>query len=871
MVFKPTFSAHVHPFRLVAAFLVAAFLSFNVFAQDPVEDPAGSEGSPKAPVAKDTAAENSRESLQEVPFAVRPLTIQQEVDLSKGSRAYLSRALSRAARRLLVRANPELVHVRLAFDLARLATEVDKDSVECWRLFLAIAGASDPGDPEVQQAELEALVQISRLAPDDNVIRLRRLLLAIEQAQTVEERLARFEQLLRPESIALIGEDVAARLALDMALLYSRTGDTDAFSRRLAQAVELDPSFPSATAMAAGHFGQGDPVAESELLVAALLADPTEVGFASQLGTLALNYGAYASAERMLQIAQFITRSSSQYSSELALQRALALWGTGRDKEALGVITSHLRDLDSIEREKVRRENPDLDSSEILQITAAEPSQLSLLKAVILSESDDSQAYREYVAKVLKKLMAVIEQPASSDSDEQTKASFEQATLLLEAAAFAAWQGEDSEMVDRFVSAARKRIDLTPEALGRFEAWSAIARGRSELAIEILAHMEEDDELAALALSIAYSRTDQISSAARIWLRLARDVPGTVIGIWSRNRLQESLGSVLSHSEIAGKIKDQIVQIPTSFDRLLLQRDAAYSLRFDPVLATVEPFEPVIYTLEISNRSGIKISIGNDGPLLPTAALTCSTTAAGGGGTSQSNLLVLPIDRQLAIDPHNSMTIDIDLDFYPVGEISIARAGEGFSIAARAVSNFTSDGQMVVPGLFGEKATARLLRIDGITPDKPYRRDTLEQVSRMENVAALNGLLLLLQVALRSEGVEVSAAAEGFRDKILQIFILQYQQLPSAARAWLAYAAPGSSSVPGYDKIVSLFMSDRDQLVESTLLAKLSWSAREGGSRNTYLVRLLDSENPEIAAMARDMQEIWDISEMEENAAISSQ
>ena len=866
MVFKPTFPAKARPFLLLQGLLAAVLLSGQVFAQDPVEDPAGSEETTE-PAASQDAAEPV---LVGIPDRVKPLTLQQEVTLSQGSRVHLSLALSRATRRLLARANPELIHVRLAFEFARLATELDKDSVASWRLLLAIAGASDPGDPVVQAAELESLIQISRLDPDDDVVRLRRLLLVIEQAQTVEERLARFEKLLEPDSIELIGRPVAARLALDMALLYSRTGDLEAFARRLAQSLDLDPSYPRATAMAAGYFGQGDPVAESELLVAALLADPTEVGFASQLGSLALAHGAYGGADRMLEIAQYITRDSGQPSDELTLQRALALWGSGRAKEALSVIASHMRDLDAIVRTQARKDNPSLDPSDVIEFRATEPPRLSLIKAAILSEDADTQSYREYVAKVMKNLLKVIDEQVDSDADSELPANLEQATVLLEAAAFAAWQAEDPDMIESFVSAARERIDLTPEAVGRFEAWSAISRGRTELAMEILSYMEEDDELAALALSIAYVRTDQLSSAARIWLRLARESPGTVIGIWARNRLKESLGSSLSPSETAQKIDRHIAEIPVAFDRLLLQRDAAYSLRLTPVNATVGPFKPVLYNLEIANRSAIRLSIGNEGPLLPTAALMCSTTAAGGGGSSRDNLMVLSIDRRLAIEPRESMTIGIDLVSYPVGEITVARAGEGFSVDARAVTNFASDGQMVVPALFGEKATARLLRIDGVTPDKPFRRDTLALVDQMESVEALDGLLLLVQVALRTGGADVGPEAVRFRERIFKIFMLQYAQLPSAARAWLAYAVPDSSSVPGYDEISRMILADQDQLVQSVLLAKLTWSARDGGTRNPILLQLMDSENPEVASMANDMMEVWDIAEVEENKAILS-
>ena len=67
-----------------------------------------------------------------------------------------------------------------------------------------------------------------------------------------------------------------------------------------------------------------------------------------------------------------------------------------------------------------------------------------------------------------------------------------------------------------------------------------------------------------------------------------------------------------------------------------------------------------------------------------------------------------------------------------------------------------------------------------------------------------------------------------------------------------------------------MILADQDQLVQSVLLAKLTWSARDGGTRNPILLQLMDSENPEVASMANDMMEVWDIAEVEENKAILS-
>jgi hypothetical protein len=814
----------------------------------------------------------------EIDLFVQPLDLQQEVAVSNGARPLLAQAMARAARRSLSRAKPELIHVELAYALSGWATELDKNSLECWRLRLAIAAASDPDDPGVRAAEVEALQRISTLDPSDTVVRLRRILLAIEQVQTVELRLKRFEQLLEPESIEVLGRDVAARLAMDMALLLSRTGDSEGFARRLAQALELDPFFPRATAMAAGYFADGDPVNEAELLVAALLADPLEIGFASQLGRLALENGAYKPASRMLGLAYSVARTNKQSSDELAIQYAMSLWGDGRSDLALEVLSTRMRDLDATMRIKARQEDPGMAPSKVIEITADEPPRISMLKGAILSEGSDDQAYRQYVAGVIKRLAALFSQPPAlltDDADdaeviEQDRLDQIEATLLLEAAAFIAWHGEDPAQIIRFVEEAGGKVDLDPSARQRFTAWADLARDDIDAAIATLALLADEDELAAVALSIAYARSGRTSDAARIWLRLARSAPGTAIGIWSMNRLENTLGTRVAATETAKLIAERIDEIPASFDRILLERDAAYSLSLKPVQVTVPPFGGIRYEAEILNRSGLRLSIGSDGPLLPTMGMVPTVTLSRGTNSTQSRSMVTSIDRRLGVDPRESLKILYDLNYYPVSELAITRAGEGLAVDTRAVTNFTSDGSMIVPDRFGESVTSILLRVDGVTPDAPYRRDAMKLIAAMNGIESLNALLILLDVSLRVEPGQEVEESRVFRSGIISIFLARYDQLPAHARAWLAYAVPLSSTFDEYQKLLNVIANDTSPVVQKALLAKMTWAAQDGGSQNVWVLRLMQSEDPEVVEMATKLQSIWAIAELEESAAESA-
>lgn len=838
--------------------------------------------------AESDALQDPADGVQDPEIApfVRPLELEQEVALSRGARPYLAQAMARASRRLVTRSQPELVHLDLAFAFSGFAVELQDDEIECWRLRLAMASASDPDDPVVREAEADALEAISRLDPQDSVIRLRRILHAVEQVQTVEGRLKRFEQLLEPASVELIGRDVAARLALDMALLLSRSGDTEGFARRLLQAVELDPFFPQATAMAAGYFADGEPVNDAELLMAALLADPLELGFAVQLGELALQHGAFKSASRLLSVAVASARSAGRLSDGLAVQYALAVWGEGRSEDALEILASRMRDRDAVSRTDARAAKPSMTSMEVMDIRASETPRISMLKGAILSEGSDTKVYREYVGQVTKELQALLVEVTESfeqisdqdvealDSDQRAEfrnALFEKATILLESAAFIGWHVEDASQLRSFIDTVTEITDLDPTAVSRFDAWGELALGRTEKAISLLEPLAGDDDLAALALSIAYARSNRMSDAARLWLRLARETPGTIIGIWCRNRLEKELEITVAPSPVADTIDGRIATLPASFDRILLGRDDAYSLRVTPVKSTIQPFADILFNLEIENRSGLRLSVGPDGPLLPTMGLVATTTTAKSRSSSTSKTMVFPIDRILGIDSRESLSVDCNMNYHPVGEVAVARAGEGLTIALRAVTNFDSDGSMVVPGRFGESVVSRLMRVDGITPDTQYRRDAMDLIMEMNGVDSLNALILLLEIGLRVDPAGETEESALFRRGIISIFLARYDQLPSHARAWLAYLLPMSRSFPEYQEVVATVMGDSDEVVQQTLLAKMTWAAADGGSRNPTLELLAGSPHEEVAAMAKGLQTVWSIAELEESAAEAAQ
>jgi len=171
----------------------------------------------------------------------------------------LARALAARARIVLQRELVFLGILRNSKALMQEAVDRAPENTAILRLAIDLASVLEEGDADSAAWLSEGLARLSRLEPDDEVLRLRRLLDAIDRRQTAEGRIEASRSLLTPESVDRIGNRVAARIAFDLAMLLRRTGDNKGFEEHLLRALDLDPFFPEAAEIAAGYFRMSAP------------------------------------------------------------------------------------------------------------------------------------------------------------------------------------------------------------------------------------------------------------------------------------------------------------------------------------------------------------------------------------------------------------------------------------------------------------------------------------------------------------------------------------------------------------------------------------------------------------------------------------
>src|SRR5690606_26138102 len=130
---------------------------------------------------------------------------------------------------------PTAADFAIAADVLRIAHALAPDDEQILRLLIEAVGQGGGAPEEVTSLSRTLLALNSK----DTVTQLRVISDAISRLQSVDARLAAYDNYLGPRGRSL-DASVRSRLALDAALLLRERGDIEGFAERLSLAAELD-------------------------------------------------------------------------------------------------------------------------------------------------------------------------------------------------------------------------------------------------------------------------------------------------------------------------------------------------------------------------------------------------------------------------------------------------------------------------------------------------------------------------------------------------------------------------------------------------------------------------------------------------------
>lgn len=771
-------------------------------------------------------------------------------EIRKASRKRLSRSFAMYAARAIRKDEVFLVDLELALILAEAATNLDPESETAWRMRQGVAALGASSDAEFEAVRREATARLARLAPNDEVVRLQRLIDVIEQAPTAEGRIAGFRKMLTPETVAKIGRPTAARLSLQLALLLQRTGDLEGFRAALAEAVNLDPSFPAAATMGAGYFrATATPTEEAELLALAMVANPTDPLMVRAFAQLLLEHGAYRGAARFLAIVaenEHVDRPSDIYDPLLA-DLALALWADGRPREAVDVLLKRQRELDGYFRDVVSRQDPSIlgDAGRLSRIRIPPMPLQAAMRSVILREMGSAEELQKALAD------AQVGFDASAmpkREDQEVKLDVVQ-QLRIDAAFFWAAIGQDAKKAEEQLSKAASDLEVPAADRTRVEGWIKLRSGDPAAAERLLGPLAAGDPLARYGLALALEGQGRKREAANEFRAVYEKASSTMVGVLAGKRLTAMLGSAIPASPLAADMEGIAASIPTDFDDLFEANRSPVSVRCRMPEPLPNVFEPIPVTFEITNDSRFPLAVTPAGPIRPMVATQVAVSAAGRATAAQLPYQMLGIDRMLVLPPRSTRSVTVDLSATEIGEAISTFSATGSSTTMRCYLNWVPTAGGMKPGMLGDRIDAPSLRADGVRMDPAWVRNAIERLRSPSTPEDLVILAQLVAAAFRASQpnsgldpamVEALAPAWDLLAEVLP-------KLDAASQSWLIANMP--NTIPAMRPALDAVSDSPSPLVRLSYLIR-----RSDRSSDPVVEAAIASDDPLIARYGRVIQ-----------------
>lgn len=787
----------------------------------------------------------------------------------------LARGFAQRARSMLQRDQIYLGMLESADALIRRAVALNPDNPFIWRIALDLATAMEDGDPRAVELQSEALRRLTELEPEDEVVRLRRLLDVVDRRQTAEERIAALDRLLAPDSVGKIGRPVAARLAFDLALLLRRTGDIEGFERELLHAVDLDPSFPEATELAAGYFRMRAPgaVEDAQAMRLAMLANPVRTPAALGLAALCMEHGAYRAASQVLDIVAelvAIPRPDPMFDGVLS-DLQLAFWGSGRPDGAFAILAKRQRMLDAALLAQLDREGAIMsleDRQNTRMPIAPELAAGFAAMASAMGREDAGIAIRNTEVAYETRIDAF----SRMDGDRATLDA-EVASARLQGALVLLWLGGDTARAEEWVSAARRAAPLSEDAEARFAGWIAFRRGDLAAAVERLEPIAARDVSAQLGLALVREAQGDRRAAARGLLAVARATPATAMGLWARDRLRSMLGQPELTVVEGAELVEAAAMLPEAFVRLMRKDSRKVLMRINAASPSAGLWDPLPFEVELINVSGWPLAISSEGPLFDTMTLTASVHAAG-RTPSLPPFALVGLNRRLVLPKDGSMKVAVDASLTDAMILLRDDPISGAFLSVHGILNWRTTSTGLEAGPLGVEVESQVVHVKGVRFDRGWVESCLAELADRTRAPDPETIAMLAH-ALRNAARQGELLDPALREALVPVgpaLADAARRLWPEARAWLVFSTPpasvgdsveggaGSGSAEAEAAAAAAAQAAVPELAEfaavlrddTSAVARIAWIvARSRQPEDSVLIASESMEQREIADFAR--------------------
>lgn len=652
--------------------------------------------------------------------------------------------LIRVARMAAMTEPLDVTSINAALVLATEAALLTPDDPAVWRVLHEVAQMADR-----QNLSIEAREHLLRVNPNQTTTQLARLRDVINTAQTVDKRMALYEQLLSESRLQQLDSRVASRLALDAAYLQRQLGDITQFARWLAEAVALDPSYPDAMSLATGFFGDesADIYRRAELLASAMLSNIRDITTQIALAEFLMAFGDYEDAKQIYEIILGDGASNQAVISDTLLADiVLSQWAAGDGVSAMDTLTTRQIAVDETFRRSTQAQQPRISPLELARIHAPLVPKLSVVRAALYADQSDSIQAKMALESVTGSLLTL----AQIYEAQGEVATIRVVELYLQMAWIMLWLDDDVESAKTLIEQAESGATLDPAEKQRLDGWIAFRSGNLQAAKSNLLLLK-NDPAAKVGLGMVYLEEGNKRAAALEFLSVAKNHGGTLLGVWSRNKLQEIVGTSFNIRPEVVQLRELMTGVLQTLNTFIKDPRPPIGIKIVPKTQTYNPYQPILLDVIITNNTTIPLTIASNGPIQPLI-LVEPTIEIPGIPRNPTPPVIVSIERELSIKPRGTLVVTVDLRKHWVGGILNSIPLRGASISLKAIVNFTvretstrTGDKMLVyePSMLGKKTVADPIRVNGVRLTDSWLKIAIEEASDVTDVQSLIKLVLL--------------------------------------------------------------------------------------------------------------------------------
>lgn len=768
---------------------------------------------------------------------------------------------------------------RAATAILRRAAALAPDDVEVHRRLAAAAALAGAEPHVIAQADRDLL----RLEPDHAAAQWRIIQRAIEERQSVAERLDLCRRFLESDAGRRLAREVRSRIAFRAASLALEQDRTSVATSWLEEALRQNPTNLDAAALLALETDRH--TARRAALVRALMAlvkaDPLNEAALADLTAAVQEAGCFTGAANLIEAMSVLAaRAGASITDDLFADYAMLRAAESGPRTGLDLIAQRQQAFDRAERQRLQREwyeaQQEAHRLALAENRAAPPLEemptfedarvdlslhVQITRALLALAADDAAQAAAALAELERRWEQTIADLDAVDRAELPAAALDalaadRRRALADRAWIRLWLNLNLDAAAADLAWLEADAALPAAELERLRGWLTLRRAQPQAALGGLQALAGADPLAALGAALALEQLDRGAEAVRLLGEIHLAQPGSLLGVWSRWRCEKLTGRPVAPPPDARAVERELGRLPQTLSDLILRPQRHFSLTIAPRAARVEPLDAMLLDVTIRNDSPWPAAIG-PGRIIPSRlAVFPIFHLAGRRIQTGTPPLTVELSRRMMLLPSESMTTTIALDHTLLGLLIPGLALRPLSVEFQAMLDY-----VVQPDGSIQPRPWSLVRQSSAMQVQPWR-ESLEPSGRPpdarfaagdvhESMRAISEIGAILHGRLtRTLDPQRDAALIAEAEAQLGALVERWPSLDPSVAAWAVLTLPFQKEgiaqrIDSLDRFEATARRSTDPLVQTAWIA-----ARTSRADDVVIESALRSDDPDLRALA---------------------